>query len=337
MKLVTFINKADPIKSQKTGVLLSKETQIADLQSGQNLLNKKSSHYFSSMQCLLEGGNTAMDMAREVAQFISDKQQPENLINTDDAILLSPVPRPLSIRDCISFEKHLVQATRTILKWKLPVLAKIDRLIEKKIGRSIVAVPKVWYERPIYYKSNALSVIGTDSDVIWPSYTKKLDYELEFGIYIGKKGKNISVEDAEKHIAGYVIFNDFSARDIQPREMQGRLGPSKSKDFDTGNAIGPYLVTPDEIEDPYNLTMKAFINNVLWSSGNSRDMHFSFPEIISYISKDETLYPGEFIGSGTVGNGCGLELDRWIQPNDTIELQIEKLGTLKNKVISPLS
>jgi len=334
MKLVTFIHKSDPIENQKIGVLLSKKDKIADLQSGQILLTGKSNRYFSSMLSLLEGGNIIMDMAREVSQFISDKEPQKALINTEDAILLSPVPRPLSIRDCISFEKHLVQATRTILKWKLPLLARIDGLIEKKIGRSIVAVPKIWYKRPIYYKSNTLSVVGTNSEVLWPSYTKKLDYELEFGIYIGKKGKNISEKNAEKHIAGYTIFNDFSARDIQPKEMQGRLGPSKSKDFDTGNVIGPYLVTPDEIDDPYNLTMKAFINDILWSAGNSRDMHFSFPEIISYISKDETLYPGEFIGSGTVGNGCGLELDRWIQPNDTIELKVEGLGTLKNKIIA---
>jgi 2-keto-4-pentenoate hydratase/2-oxohepta-3-ene-1,7-dioic acid hydratase in catechol pathway len=115
--------------------------------------------------------------------------------------------------------------------------------------------------------------------------------------------------------------------------MQGRLGPTKGKDFDTGNALGPYLVTPDEIPDPYNLTLVARVNTEEWSRGNSGDMHFTFEEIIAYISQDETLYPGEFIGSGTVGNGCGLELDRWLKADDVVELEAEGLGVLRNRIV----
>jgi 2-keto-4-pentenoate hydratase/2-oxohepta-3-ene-1,7-dioic acid hydratase in catechol pathway len=114
--------------------------------------------------------------------------------------------------------------------------------------------------------------------------------------------------------------------------MQGRLGPAKSKDFDTGNVLGPYLVTPDEVPDPYQLTMQARINGQQWSCGTSADMHFTFEQMIAYISQDETLYPGDFIGSGTVPGGCGLELDRWLQPGDTVELEVERLGILRNRV-----
>jgi len=171
--------------------------------------------------------------------------------------------------------------------------------------------------------------------VCWPKYTNRLDYELEFGVFIGRIGRDISREQARRHIAGYTIFNDFSARDIQLREMQGRLGLAKGKDFDTGNAMGPYLVTADEVPDPYNLTMVARVNGEEWSGGSSSDMHFKFDDIINYVSQDETLHPGEFIGSGTVGNGSGLELDRWLKPGDVIELEVERLGVLRNRVVRP--
>ena len=193
--------------------------------------------------------------------------------------------------------------------------------------------PKVWYEFPVYYKGNPFSVVGQDAEVHWPAYTEKLDYELEFGIFIGKAGRNITPEVAPNHIAGYALYNDFSARDIQMQEMKCRLGPAKGKDFDTGNAIGPYLVTPDEIPEPYNLTMSARVNGEEWSRGNSGSMHFTFEEIIAYISRDETLYPGEFIGSGTVGSGCGLESERWLKQGDVVELQVEGLGVLRNVIV----
>ena len=142
-------------------------------------------------------------------------------------------------------------------------------------------------------------------------------------------------ERAREHIAGYTVFNDFSARDAQMREMAGRLGPAKGKDFDTGNAMGPFLVTTDEVPDPYALTMVARVNGEEWSRGRSGEMHHRFEDIIAHVSRDETLHPGEFIGSGTVGNGCGLELDRWIAPGDVVELEVEGLGVLRNRVVKP--
>ncbi len=137
------------------------------------------------------------------------------------------------------------------------------------------------------------------------------------------------------HVFGFLILNDMSARDAQFKEMAGRLGPAKGKDFDTGNILGPYLVTKDEIENPYDLTMIARVNGEEWGRGNSGDMHHRFEDLIAHVSSSETLYPGECLGSGTVGNGCGLELNRFLKPNDVIELEIDKLGILRNKIVKP--
>jgi 2-keto-4-pentenoate hydratase/2-oxohepta-3-ene-1,7-dioic acid hydratase in catechol pathway len=151
-------------------------------------------------------------------------------------------------------------------------------------------------------------------------------------VFIGRQGRDIAESEAASYIAGYTIFNDFSARDMQLREMQGRLGPAKGKDFDTGNVMGPWLVTPEEIADPYALTMTARVNGEEWSRASTGDLHFTLEEIIAYISRDETLYPGDFIGAGTAPGGCGLELDRWIQAGDVVELEVEGLGVLRNEV-----
>ncbi len=159
-----------------------------------------------------------------------------------------------------------------------------------------------------------------------------MDYELEFGIVTKGKAANISVASARDHIFGFTIFNDFSARDAQRVEMEGRLGPAKGKSFDGGNVLGPWIVTPDEIGDPYNLKMECRVNGKIRSQGVTKGMLFSFEEIIAHVTQDETLMPGEFIGSGTVGNGCGLELGQYLEHGDTIELEVEKIGILKNRV-----
>jgi 2-keto-4-pentenoate hydratase/2-oxohepta-3-ene-1,7-dioic acid hydratase in catechol pathway len=249
--------------------------------------------------------------------------------------LLAPVPRPRSIRDFMAFEQHILQATRTVTGWHFKPLVVVDRWLRRLGGPGLIKVSKVWYEQPVYYKSNAFSVVGPEADVRIPSYTSKFDYELELGIFIGKEGRDIPVERARDHIAGYTIFNDFSARDVQMREITGRLGPAKGKDFDTGNVLGPWLVTADEIPDPYDLTMVARVNGEEWSRGTTADMHYTFEQIVEHASRDETLYPGEFLGSGTVGGGCGLEFDRYLDAGDVVELEVDRLGTLRNRVIRP--
>jgi 2-keto-4-pentenoate hydratase/2-oxohepta-3-ene-1,7-dioic acid hydratase in catechol pathway len=237
--------------------------------------------------------------------------------------LLAPLPEPRQMRDFVSFEQHLRQA-------------RANRYLvtptEPRRNPSEVQVPEVWYRQPIYYKCNRFAVIGTGEDIVWPRYAQSLDYELEFGIVLGTGGKNIARERAAEHIFGYCIFNDVSARDVQFREMAGQLGPAKGKDFDTGNVLGPWLVTTDEIPNPYDLEMKAWVNGELWSQTRSCGMQHTFEDMIVHVSADETLHRGEFFGSGTPGGGCGLELGRFLSDGDLVELEVSGLGRLRNRV-----
>ncbi len=266
----------------------------------------------------LRGGETSLTFARATLEHLSAvagggpaPRGPggEQLVFTPPEVrTLAPLPRPASFRDFYAFEGH----------------------VKKGFEKRGEPMPAEWYEFPVYYKGNPASIIGPDSAVAWPSFTEKFDYELELAIVIGKEGRDIPPEKAMEHVAGFTVMNDFSARDIQRAEMKVRLGPAKGKDFAT--AIGPVLVTPDEIPDPYGLRMSARINGETWSDGNSSLMHHRFDRIIEFASKDETLHPGDLIGSGTVTGGCGLELDRWVKPGDVIELEIERIGVLRNTV-----
>jgi 2-keto-4-pentenoate hydratase/2-oxohepta-3-ene-1,7-dioic acid hydratase in catechol pathway len=231
------------------------------------------------------------------------------LYSPDEVRLLAPLPNPASVRDFFAFEAH----------------------VKKGFEKRGEPMPAEWYQIPVYYKSGRHNIIGTDEDVRWPSFTEKFDYELELAVVIGRTGTNIPAEKARDYIAGFTVMNDFSARDIQKKEMKVRLGPAKGKDWCT--ALGPYLVTSNEIGDPYNLRMTARINGELWSEGNSSSMYWKFEQMIEFLSKDDTIYPGDVIGSGTVGTGCGLELDRWVKRGDVMELEIEKIGVLRNRVI----
>lgn len=335
MKLATFLY-GDDIKP-KIGVLTPDGQSIIILEKAVDALDFNIPYYFNDMLSFLSGDCEARDKAQEVVDFVLQEQPPGLTVNLESVTLLSPVPRPESIRDCMAYEQHIINIIRRVGFKKL---AGIDVFIEKILGRKrtlAYRLNRTFYERPIFYKSNRFSVVGHDQEVIIPDYTQKMDYELEFGIFLSRSGKNIPVNDADEYIGGYTIFNDFSARDIQLDEQKGRLGPAKGKDFDTGNAIGPVLVTPDEIGNPYELSMTASVNGEIWSQGNSSDMHWRFEDMIAYMSRSETLYPGEFIGSGTCsgkdGCGCGLEMGRFLKKGDVVELTVEKIGTLKNTVV----
>jgi 2-keto-4-pentenoate hydratase/2-oxohepta-3-ene-1,7-dioic acid hydratase in catechol pathway len=247
------------------------------------------------------------------------------------AEILAPIPEPRQMRDGMSFPRHILQAPRGQLKLAARAkndMAELARIEAEPLGE----LPEVYRKQPIYYITNRFSVRGTNTTVKWPRYSKVMDYELEFGIITKNKGANIPASKAKDHIFGYTIFNDFSARDAQRIEMEGRLGPAKGKSFDGGNVMGPWIVTPDEIGDPYKLKMEVRVNGKMRSQGVSEGMLFSFEEIIAHVTQDETLMPGEFIGSGTVGNGCGVELGWFLEHGDNIELEVEKIGVLKNKV-----
>ena len=167
----------------------------------------------------------------------------------------------------------------------------------------------------------------------WPDYSNIMDFELELACVIGKKGRDIDKTRADDHIFGYTIYNDFSARDAQMLETPGMLGPAKGKDFDDSIILGPVIVTRDELTDPYNLRMQARVNGETWCDSNSNTIYWTFSDMIAHISSSETIYPGEVIGSGTVGLGCGLEHLRFLNDGDVVELEIEHIGVISNKVI----
>ena len=192
-------------------------------------------------------------------------------------------------------------------------------------------VPPAWFEMPVYYKGSVSNFIGPADDIVWPSYSERLDYELELALVMGRDGKNIKAKSAFDYVFGFTILNDISARDIQKKEMSVRLGPSKGKDFCT--ILGPVIVTKDEFENKSpNLKMQAFVNGQKWSEGYSGDSKYSWEEMIEFSSRDEWLRSTDVLGSGTVGTGCGLEIDKWIKPGDEIEFKVEKIGSLKNTV-----
>lgn len=240
------------------------------------------------------------------------------VIPLSEVRLLAPLPRPTSLRDFYAFQEHVESASRNF-------------------GRQ---VPPAWYDIPVFYFSNHGAIYGPDEDVPMP-HTSMLDYELEIACVIGRPGRNILEEDAEEHIAGYTIMNDWSARDVQLKEMSVGLGPAKGKDFAT--SLGPMLVTPDELETValpdgrFNLTMTARVNGVERSRGNFRDIYYTFAQMIAHASRDVTLEPGDVIGSGTVGTGCLLELTAgqgpWLAAGDIVELEITGLGVLRNRVV----
>ncbi len=209
-------------------------------------------------------------------------------------------------------------------------------------ARRGLEVPSEWYEAPTFYFTNsAPSVIRGDGDAIArPAYTTMLDVELEIACVIGVGGRNISAADAEAHIAGYTIYNDWSARDVQRREMAVGLGPCKAKDF--AQSLGPHMVTAEELEPwrvgpgRFALAMDLIVNGQRIGGGNARDMRWDFCELVEFASQDVALHPGDVLGSGTVGTGCILELGAdvqpWLVPDDVVELVVEGIGTLRNRV-----
>lgn len=232
---------------------------------------------------------------------------------------LAPVPQPRTFRDFYAFEQHVKSA---------------------RARRGLEMLP-AWYEQPVFYFSNPGTLIAHDQPVYAPLDCHELDYELELGVVIGSGGRNIRAEDAWDHVAGFTIINDFSARDIQRREMAVGLGPAKGKDFATG--VGPFIATLDEFRDrigsdgSVQLEMAARVNGLELSRGNSASMYFRWPQLIEMASRDAELYPGDLLGSGTVGTGCILELGAentggWLKPGDVVELEIERLGVLRHTV-----
>lgn len=281
-----------------------------------------------NMLTFLQGGEELMSLAKKVDTDIKSgalKARSEALYE-----LLAPVPHPTSCRDGYAFRQHVAAARR---------------------NRGVPMIPE-FDSYPIFYFTNHNAIQGPGEIPCMPDHFKKLDFELEVAIVIGKKGRNVKAAEADAYIAGYMIMNDMSARTLQMEEMLLNLGPAKGKDFST--VIGPWLVTPDELESlkmkpktghtgaAYNLEMKCWVNGKLVSEGNMGDMDWTFAEIVERCAYGVDILPGDVIGSGTVGTGCFLELngtgklsnpdytEQWLNDGDVVEMEITGLGRLTN-------
>jgi 2-keto-4-pentenoate hydratase/2-oxohepta-3-ene-1,7-dioic acid hydratase in catechol pathway len=228
-----------------------------------------------------------------------------------DVTWASAIDPPVML-DGSAFEQHLVNAH----------------------ARGKREVPDLFYDVPVYYKMNPVTVYGHEQVVPWPGGAGFMDYELEIAIVIGREGRDLRPEEALDHVLGVTVMNDFSARDVQAREMTAGFGPAKGKDF--GTALGPWITTLDEL-DLGSLTMLARVNGEEWSRGSTSTITWSLAELVAFASRNEVVVPGQVIGSGTVGMGCGLELYRKLQPGDVVELEIEGIGTLRNTLAEPSS
>ncbi len=270
--------------------------------------------------------NISREIAREDQSQVRHHHMGEEYM-LHELVPLAPLPAPPSLRDFYAFEEH-VKAARA--------------------KRNAQMIPE-WYEIPTFYFSNTSEIYGHDEPVPYPVGSSELDFELEIACVIGREGRDIPVEEAGAYIAGYTIMNDWSARDLQRKDMQLHLGPGKGKDFAT--SLGPWLVTPDELmaqrsggsdaggaaHERYDMAMLARINGREVSRGNFQQIYYSFPQMIAYASRNARLRVGDVLGSGTVGSGCLLELGNevhpWLRRGDVIELEIEGLGVLRNRIV----
>ncbi len=322
MKLVTYLNEQN---QPRLGLIIN--DNVIDLA---NEAEKSGIILPSDMLGLLKDWEKNYELSGKVFEELNSNQ---NYKVEKPIKFLSPIPNPPSCRDGYAFRQHVEAARR---------------------NRGLEMIPE-FDQYPIFYFTNHNSVFGEGEIEVEYDHLNKLDFELEWAIIIGKKGKNISSNVADSYIAGFTIMNDFSARTLQMEEMKLNLGPAKGKDFAT--TLGPWLVTPDELENKmiktdfgnkYKLEMKARHNGLEISGGNTSDMNWTFAEIIERASYGVEILPGDVIGSGTVGTGCYLELNGtrtrlakergeeydpvWLKDGDTIELEIEDLGILKNKI-----
>lgn len=262
----------------------------------------------SRVGALEDGGVVDLGFDGDMVAFIEAGAPVGERSPVEGARLLAPL-RPRSLRDFLTFEGHMKNAL-------------------SRLGRPI---PEEWYEVPAYYKGMPDTVIGPEEEIPWPPFTDRLDHELELAAIIGRRGKDVPRDRALDYVFGYTIWNDVSARDVQTRELPIGMGPAKAKDWDGSNVLGPCIVTADEV-DPSNLRMSVRVNGEVWGEDTTAHMHHKLEDLISYASQAQTLYPGEVFGSGTAAGGSGLELDRWLEEGDLVEMEIEGIGILRNRI-----
>lgn len=279
----------------------------------------------ADMLDLLDRGPSLLDSLAAASRDFADAHRatlhipPEIALPLWETALLAPMTRPRSFRDFSGFEQHLAAA-----------FSKRNR-----------PVPPAWYEVPVFSFGHTGNLFGPDASVPKPALTEELDFELELACVIGVGGRDIPADAALTHVAGYTVLNDWSARDLQRQEMSVGLGPAKGKDFAT--SLGPAIVTPDELAGrisaetgTIDLWMTARLNGEEVSRGNASELRWTIAQMIERASHNVDLLPGDLIGSGTVGTGCLLELGEsvhpWLVAGDDVELEIERLGRLRNVI-----
>jgi 2-keto-4-pentenoate hydratase/2-oxohepta-3-ene-1,7-dioic acid hydratase in catechol pathway len=317
------------VRSNAIGIVNAEAARVFDLAAAARREGTPDAG-FASMLALIDADDEGLELARSL--LAKRGGEADLWLGLADVELLAPLPEPRQMRDAMSFERHIRQSPRGMLALDARAAggeAAFRSALEAPLGE----MASIYRQFPIYYLTNRFTVVGPGATVLWPRYSEVMDYELEVGIVTRRTRANIPAGEAASHIFGYTIFNDFSARDRQRMEMQGRLGPAKGKSFDGSNVLGPWIVTSDELGDPETLRVEVRVNGETRASGETSGMLFSFEQILAYASQDETIHAGEFFGSGTVGNCCGLEIGRFLESGDTIELLVDRIGVLRNKVL----
>lgn len=320
MKLCTFQDAS----AARLGIVDPLQQRVLDLQSTQERLHAHTSPILRSMQDLIAAGEPGLDLARELETQATRQGLPT--LPLDSIQLLAPLPEPRQIRCFSVYEKHMLQSRTRVADMRRKAAGNTEA------APPVLRLDPLYYQQPAFYFTNRFNVVGPDAEIECPAYSGLLDYELEIGMVVGRGGRNLDARHARPHIFGYTVFNDYSAREQVLRDMELKLGPSKGKSFDTANAMGPWIVTADEIADVQSLQAQVRVNDELRATATTAHMLFSFEELLAYASRDETLRPGEFFASGTLGNGSGMEIDRWIQPGDVIECEVGSLGILRNRI-----
>ncbi|MEQ6897786.1 fumarylacetoacetate hydrolase family protein [Microbacterium sp. KR10-403] len=271
-----------------------------------------------TMLAFIQGGSHTRELAERGVEAVTvegvehDAFGAPTRYETADIVVLPAITEPPMLRDFMAFEKHLIN-------------------VFPRLGREI---PEEWYRRPVYYKANTAAIGAHRQDIAFPAYADRLDLEFEFAAILAADATDVSEDEAGRLVFGYTVYDDFSARAVQALEMTVGLGPAKGKDFHAAHVLGPVVVTADEVRDPYELAMTATVNGQTWTEGTSADMHWRFEQMIAYASQGEPLRAGEVFGSGTVGDGSGAEQDRWLESGDLVELTVEGIGTLRNRVVA---
>lgn len=320
MKLITFCTADDD--HRRLGALTGDGHTAVDLTAASG-----GKAAFASMLALIRSGPEALDEARRlVAAGLS-----RTVVDLAAITLEAPLPDPVRLRDCSLFIEHLQPALRGVARAVASDAEDPDAEYARLIATGRFDMPEVFSREVVYYNADHTAISGPDEVIVAPRETRRLDYELEFAAVIGLGGRDLTPTFGDGTIFGYTMFNDWSCRDLQAAAMESQLGPSRGKDFDRSNTLGPYIVTADEV-DPYGMELTASVNGEVWSRGNSSTMHHTFEAAISHFSRERTMYPGEVYGTGTVLSGSPIEIGRALADGDVVEIEADALGILRNIV-----